>query len=265
MNEEHSMEPLTRHLTEEELISHYYGESSSDIEHHLQACPHCRTEFHTFTRVLNQMSSFAVPARSNEYGAEVWQRLAPSLPRTSQRWWTRIPVRAWGLATAAALVVMAAIALNQVSLRTSPQQDPSLEKAAMADSRAVREKLLEAAVKDHLEQTAVLLTELKNAEPEHADHVDISDQQKYLKDLIATNRLYRQTAVQENDQRTALFLDEVERPLLEVAHSPSQLSRKQFEELQQQLAQKEILFKVRVFNPSALGSGEVNDENTSQL
>jgi hypothetical protein len=66
--------------------------------------------------------------------------------------------------------------------------------------------------------------------------------------LLQENRLYRQTALQEGDAGLASVLDELERVLLDVAHSPEQVTPAQLESIQKKIEARGILFKVRVVN-----------------
>jgi CTP:molybdopterin cytidylyltransferase MocA len=119
--------------------------------------------------------------------------------------------------------------------------------AARPISAQVRERILLVAVGDHLDRSQMVLLELVNSKPQ-GDQVDISEEQQRAQDLIASNRLYRQTASRSGDPGVATVLDELERVLLEVAHSPSRLSTQEFEELRQRVEAQGILFKVRVID-----------------
>jgi len=76
--------------------------------------------------------------------------------------------------------------------------------------------------------------------------VDISAEQQRAQDLVEANRLYRQTATRTGDSTLVDVLDELERVLVEIAHSPAQLSSAQLNEIQQRIEARGILFKVRV-------------------
>ena len=45
------------HLTEEQLVLHYYGEGA-EIEEHIGACDQCRLSYQALQRVLNSVNSF---------------------------------------------------------------------------------------------------------------------------------------------------------------------------------------------------------------
>ncbi len=78
--------------------------------------------------------------------------------------------------------------------------------------------------------------------------MNISAEQRRAEDLLQENRLYRQTALQEGDTGLASVLDELERVLLDVAHSPEEVTPAQLEAIQKKIEARGILFKVRVVN-----------------
>ena len=77
--------------------------------------------------------------------------------------------------------------------------------------------------------------------------LDISYEQRAAEDLLESNRLYRQTATSAGDAATAKLLEELENVLLEIAHSPSEVSGKQLEELRKQIEKPGNFFKVKVY------------------
>jgi len=95
-----------------------------------------------------------------------------------------------------------------------------------------------------------MLVELSNAAPNDPKQkeVNISAEQRRAEDLLQENRLYRQTALQEGDAGLASVLDELERVLLDVAHSPEEVTPAQLATIQKKIEARGILFKVRVVN-----------------
>ena len=75
------------HLSEEELILHYYSEEADAFvaEQHLDQCEECRAHYAGLQRVLNVVDSLPVPARGEEYGGQVWRRIEGRLP-SRRRW-----------------------------------------------------------------------------------------------------------------------------------------------------------------------------------
>jgi hypothetical protein len=154
---------------------------------------------------------------------------------------------AWGLATAA-LVVMGFLAGRFINVREQPA---AVQQAAVAgsgsavrDEAIVRERVLLIAVGDHLERSQMVLVELAHAETRGS--LDISAERQLADDLVASNRLYRQTAVQMGRTNVAGLLDELERVLVEVARGPSTVNMRQLAAIQQQIEAQGILFKMKV-------------------
>jgi hypothetical protein len=111
-------------------------------------------------------------------------------------------------------------------------------------SAPVRERIMMVAVGEHLDRSQMILVELVNNESKGP--VDISEEQRRAEDLIGENRLYRQAALKSGDRAVSSVLDELERVLLEVAHSPSKLDSAEFEQVRQRIESQGILFKIRV-------------------
>ncbi len=228
-----------KHISEEELILHYYGEAS-DVQGRLAECESCRAEFRTLQRVLNTVDSLPVPERNGEYGAHVWRRIEPGIGRGARtRWWTGQGFRNWALAAGMAAVIVLAFMAGRHQAPPRPAQT--------ADNRQARERVLLVAVGDHLERSQMVLAELANAGAPGKGRLDISYEQSAAHDLVESNRLYRMTAASTGDTATASVLEELERVLLDVANGPSDVTAGQLEQLRRRIQDEGILFKVRVF------------------
>ena len=245
------------HLQEEQLVLFYYGEpqDSVEIEQHLAECEACRAEFRTLQRVLNTVDSMPVPERGPDYGAAVWRRVEQ---RVGKRWkfrWYRWAV--WVPAMAGLLV--AAFLAGRLT------QKPA---STIATNNQVRERILVVAVGDHLERSQMVLAELSNA-PEGNGSVDITDERQRAEDLLEDNRLYRQTANSTGDKAVASVLDDLERVLLEIAHSPSELSAGRLDDLRRDIQERGLLFKVRVLGSEMRERGDKpiqeNKKNRNRL
>lgn len=234
-----------KHVTEEELIAYRDGETQGRevIAAHLKECPECAREFEQIEAVLSTLNTLPVPDPGEDYGQRVWRQIAPKLPEKKVRWWEGLflPRRMVAFATVAALVALAFFA-GRVTKRT-PVGD------GVADAGKVRERVLVLAVGEHLGRSEMVLMELMNAQPEPGQKaMNVSATQKRAEDLVDENRLYRQTALRDGDTAMASTLDDLERVLLDIAHSPDEMTPAQFEALQKRIESKGILFKVRVVN-----------------
>jgi hypothetical protein len=231
------------HISEDQLVLFYYGESAeaTAIEDHLSGCEPCRAEFRALQLVLNTVDSAPMPERAADYGQAVWKRIEPRVGARQRRgirqWWIWAPVMA-GL-------VLAAFVAGSLWQRGSA---PSVAKSQT--NQQIRERILLVAVGDHLERSQMVLAELDNA-PEGKGKLDISDERRMAEDLLDDNRLYRQTARTTGDNSVASVLDDLERVLLEIAHSPSEISSEQLDDLRQEIESRGLLFKVRVLGSDA--------------
>ena len=232
------------HLTEEQLVLHYYGESQSALDSHLSDCEECRQEYRKLQRILNSVDSLPVPERAADYGTQVWNRIQPEVGSAPSRSWLRWSGwRRAALAAAMASLIVAAFLAGQRASRFAPIP-------ATASTAPVRERILLVAVGDHLEKSKLVLAELSNLGPARQGNVDISYEQRSAEDLLGSSRLYRMTASASGDAATASMLDELERVLMDIANGPSQISGNQLQNLQNRIADTGILFKVRVFASS---------------
>jgi putative zinc finger protein len=241
-----------QHVTEEQLVHYRYGDVDETtrrvVEDHLRSCASCRESLGVLEVVLAAVDAAPVPQRGEGYSKEVWQRLAPRLEesRASRSVmivrtppWRR--ARPWAAVAAVAALVVAAFFLGRFWPRPG---SPVPEQQAV--SAAARDRVLLVAVGDHLERSQMVLIELENAKG--AGPVDISAERDRAENLVAANRLYRQTAARAGEAGVASVLDELERVLVEIAHSPSEVSQGQLEELRHRIEAQGILFKVRVID-----------------
>jgi hypothetical protein len=236
------------HLNEEQLVLFYYGESgeAAGIESHLDECEACRSEFRALQLLLNTVNTAPVPERGQEYGGAVWQRIEKQVGRGRRRGF-----QLWMWVPAMAALVLVAFMAGRLTQRTAGPTETvatnstSPANAASKANSQFRERILLVAVGDHLDRSQMVLAELTNA-PDGKGKLDISGERQMAEDLLDDNRLYRQTARSTGDTAVASVLDDLERVLIEIAHSPSEVSGTQLEDLRQQIESRGLLFKVRV-------------------
>jgi hypothetical protein len=232
------------HLTEEQLIAYQDGEASNraSFAAHIRECAECRAEVQRIAGMLAAFQALPVPDPGEEYGRRVWQQIAPRLPEKRARWWQALlePRRLTAAGLVAALLLVAFLA-GRVS-KHPDNGNPALS----ADQ--VRERVLLLAVGKHLGRSEMVLMDIANAEPQGpgVKQVNFSSQRRRAEDLLDENRLYRQTALQEGDTGLANVLDELERVLLDVAHSPRTVTPAQVKSIRQRIDDDGLLFKVRV-------------------
>jgi hypothetical protein len=236
-----------KHTTKEELFAYREGEKGREtIAAHLRECGECRAELERMEEVFQALDAMPVPDPGEEYGAKVWRQIANRLPKHAPKrgvnWWSTwfAPRRLAAVGVAAALLILAFYAGRKTG--------PSKGGEEIADAGKIRERVLVVAVGEHLGKSEMILMELSNAQPGDAGKklINISTAQKRAEELVEENRLYRQTALEGGDNAIASTLDELQRVLLDVANSPTEVTPAQFEWIQKRIAAQGILLKVRV-------------------
>ena len=163
-----------------------------------------------------------------------------------------------GLATAAGLAALVVVAfLAGHAWRTSDVASTNVTNASnqsntsnpanhsnLANHSNPENRILLASVADHLDRSERVLTDIMNAPAKS----NISMEQQWAEDLLQTSRLYRQDAVDANETSVAAVLDDLERNLLEIVHSPSTISAADLEQLRRRIDAAALLFKVRVMS-----------------
>src|SRR5262249_59691199 len=77
-----------RHLSQDDLILHYYREAGPGIVKHLADCPECQENFEQLSCMLSATALPEPPPRGEDYGAEVWGRIRHELNegKTARSW-----------------------------------------------------------------------------------------------------------------------------------------------------------------------------------
>ena len=253
------MKENVNHPKEEDLMAYRDGEPGdrNRIADHLKDCSECRAELERIEAVFAALDAMPMPDPGEDYGRRVWQKIAGRLPEkparrgfggylqilNRERWLGfSAPRRLAAFGAVAAMMIVAFLAGRWIHIGPAPAPVQQTEEAK------TRERVLWLAVGQHLGRSEMMLVELANAEPRvlGAKQVDISPEQRRAEDLLDENRLYRQIALQQGDTALVSVLDELERVLLDVAHSPDSITPAQLHTIQQRMGTQGILFKLRV-------------------
>ena len=224
------------------------------VARHLEQCAACALLVAQLQHIVRDARSL----RPMDPPAQVWERIQAAAQNPGLNARTSSSFAVWALATAAA-VMMAFLAGRVIEQRHQRQGAAETQAQAVTQDGVddvdsvsnVRERVLLMAVGDHLERSQMVLVELANAQT--LGQLDISTERQAADELLASNRLYRQTAVQLGQANVAGVLDELERVLVEVARGPSQVSMAQLAEIQQRIEAQGILFKMRIVNSTITG------------
>jgi hypothetical protein len=254
---------VSTHYSDDDLTLYYYGETrrQADIEQHLQDCSACATLYREIAGTLSMVVAEEAPERGDRYGLEVWQRIRHRLPERESRFagFTTLGgfagfTRFAGFAAAAAVLMLAAFVAGRSSMNRANLTNPSNvarsanpanpENPANPANAGQRQRILVSSVADHLDRSERVLTDIMNA----SNPGDISIEQGWAEDLVTTSRLYRQDALEAGEQSIATVLDDLERNLLEIVHSPAKISAADLEQIRRRIDAAALLFKVRVMS-----------------
>jgi hypothetical protein len=242
------------HYSEDDLTLYYYGDGRrrADVERHLEVCAPCAALYREIAATLAMIAAPEVPERGDQYGLEVWQRIRHTLPAQEAAPWQTLVASLFrvdrlGPAAAAALLLFAAFVAGRAWQRQTTASGTVQIAASGTPAGAaseVRQRILLTSVADHLDRSERVLTDIMNA----PDRGDISTEQQWAEDLLDASRLYRQDAVDAGEQSVADVLDDLERSLLEIVHSPSTVSAADLEQIRRRIDAATLLFKVRVMS-----------------
>jgi len=227
------------HLTEEQLVAHYFADDANRVvaETHLRICSRCEQAYEEISNAL-AVRAPEPPAREPAYGKRLWQSIQAPLrpyPATKRRYfsWPRLVLASACLLGFAATFFFGA--LWQRSRTHSSQATTSPQ---------AKERMVLLILDDHLDRSERLLVELNHAgaEPEDAEVA----LQAEARQLLPDNRLYRQAVSTSGDPTMSAALDHLERVLLEVANSPDKLNGADLKRIEQEMNTDSLLFEIRV-------------------
>ena len=248
---------MITHLNEDDLVLHYYGEMDGAEESraaaHLALCKACHASYTGLQRVLAVVEAAPQPDIADGFERTVWARLEPNL-RPRRGWVSWLVMSPGRLAWTAAIValVSGAFFAGRGWQRDLPASDPQAVSAS-----GLRERVLLEDLTEHLDRSQMMLVELVSAGGDEA--VDISAERDRAEQLVAANRLYRQTATATGDRAMVDLLDELERVLVDVAASPGKVSAADLADVRQRIDSGGLLFKVRVV------SSQIRERQRSEM
>jgi hypothetical protein len=226
------------HPDEERLVAHVLGDDATpdraEVEEHVRACASCREALDELRRVL-EAATVDAPPRGPGYGAEVWARIEPRLERPAARGAGRV----WLPMAAAILIAVSSFLVGRWSgpAMEEPRADP-------VDRRAVQERVVLAALGEHLDRTERALVEIANTDVR--EDADLGTEQAWARDLLEANRLYRQSARGAASPVVVDLLADIEPILLEIVNSPRHLPPDELRALQARIESHSLVFKLRV-------------------
>ena len=237
-----------KHLSEEELIEHYYEEDArnAESERHLKTCAACSAGYAELRRVLDGVTPATSPVLDEEYGKQVWESIRGALPvyeRTESRWNF---ARLWK-----PLSFIAACAVLLVAAFLAGRQWQRTQTVARGLDPQARQRVVVVVLGDHLDRSERLLVELNHADAR--DAAEAIPLRTEARDLLATNRLVRQSAKDAGDPQLNASLERLERVLIELANQPGGLTEADLNQLRQEMNTDGLLFDIRVLRSQVMG------------
>jgi len=219
---------------DEELVLFFYGEHEApdELERELVADPDLARRYRALQRELSALDRLSGPEPRPGLEGRMWARVAPELR----------PVRRFDGWLRWASVVAAAAAIASLAFLAGRGSRPEPTEIEVADTLKAlppeaRERVLQAALVDHLDSSQRLLLEVANGAP------SIEQERAFAESLLSANRLYRRAAERAGQRRVAAVLAEIEPVLAQIAEAPTSfdlgVSRARIED-------DDLLFKVRI-------------------
>jgi hypothetical protein len=226
-----------KHLDEEELVAHFYGDGDAEAAEHLACCARCAEAFAALSADLLEVEALHPPSRDAAYGERVWASIAPAVSAYAapRRKWLRLSLgRGLSYAAACALLIVAAFLAGRFFEQKQPHPPLAVNPAPPAKPRVVVVVL-----SDHLDRSERLLVELK-----HADVETSAPLRDEARTLLAANRICRNHA--GNDPELKATLERLDHLLDELAQQPQGLTPATLIRLQSEMNAEGLLFDVRV-------------------
>jgi hypothetical protein len=233
------------HPGEDDLIFQLHGDGSGEererVVRHLAECAACRQAWDELQSTLKIVDEAGVPEPDAGFEARIWNRVQPALEPAYGRgsWRPIVPLAAWA-ATVAAMVVAGYTWRDRL-----PQPPPADTEVAArpGPGEGVRERVLLTALDQHFASTEMLLVELLNAPAPAEGGFDF--ERAVADDLVASGRLYRETARQTGRTELAAMLEDLEGVLVEVARTAETPAPEDVDVWRERIETNGLLFKVR--------------------
>jgi hypothetical protein len=232
------------HPSEKDLILQYYGElpatEAARVATHVGACGTCHAAWAVLGDMLRLVDVADVPEPGAGFEHRLWSRVAELLPRPRWRYRPLVPLGAL------AAGILAVISLGGLWSGGPDTDAPRVAASPATDTQAHarnQKRVLLTALDSHFQQTELLLVELMNASGNGGIEIDF--ERETADDLVASGRLYRDTAIDTGDAEFAVVLEDLEHMLVEVARGPARLEPAQLETLRDRIGEEDWLFKVR--------------------
>jgi len=220
------------------LILFYYGERESpeELERELAADPELARRYEALRLELTALGHLEAGEPRPGLEARMWARLAPSLARPPRRFSVPTGWLGWAALSTAVLVV-ALVGFFAGRVFHEAPDEHTVADTLKALPPAARDRVLQAALADHLDSSQRLLLEVANG----ASSLD--EERAWAETLLSANRLYRRAAERAGQRRVAAVLAELEPIFTQLANAPETFDLRRSKE---RIENGDLLFKVRI-------------------
>jgi hypothetical protein len=241
-----------RKITDDDLMLLYYGEHDDpELALRVAESEELSARYDALCAELELADAYAPPARDDNYGSEVWQRISPKLAEEAggqttgfRAWLNTLSQPRFSLAGAMSIVLVAFLAfLLGRNTGLDVPTEPVIPDGGMslAEAGIDAQRLLTNSVSGHLEELNIVLTQFANS-----DEAD-PNESTYATDMLVANRLFRQAASAQGNRQLAAFLGELEPLLIEMAYEAQTRSRESRQRMQAEVRDG-LLFRLRTMN-----------------
>lgn len=229
---------------DEELILFFYGEHDApeELARELDADAELSRRYEALRRELSALDKLEGGEPRPGLEGRMWARVAPTLTRPSRRYAFPGGWLGWSALTTAVLVIAFAGFLGGRTIGPAPTES-AVAATLTALPPAARERVLQAALADHLDSSQRLLLEVENGAPSLPSLVD---KRARAEDLLSANRLYRRAAERAGSpeqRRVAALLAQLESFLTQLADAPESFDLRKSKA---RIENGDLLFKVRI-------------------
>lgn len=219
--------------SDDELILFFYGEHDApeEIERELASDAALARRYEALCADLGALRAIEAPEPRPGLEGRIWARVAPELGRRP----VPSPWLRWvAIGTALAAVAVAAFLAGRHL--QPPSDEFTVRETLRSLSPDARDRVLSAALADHLDSSERLLLEVKNGDG------SLEEERRFAEALLGANRLYRRAAERAGQRRVAAVLAEIEPLLAQLANAPAENRAAARERIEG----GDLLFKVRV-------------------
>ena len=224
--------------SDDDLILFFYGEHEApeEMERQLAADSELAARYAALRRELSTLDRLDAPEPREGLESRMWARVAPSLANPSRRLAVPAGWLRWTALAASVLVVALVGFFAGRAFHEAPDENTVAE-TLKALPPAARDRVLQAALADHLDSSQRLLLEVTNGAP------SVDGERKWAETLLSANHLYRLAAERAGQRRVAAVLAELEPVLEQLANAPESFDLRRSKE---RIENGDLLFKVRI-------------------